>query len=346
MPSSSGLKDVQRDNLSSDPKPGVFVGEVVNVVDPEDWGRYQVRIPIIHGTIDDYADEELPFAWLAAPGKGTFESGMYLNFLRGSTVLVAFEGGDPARPIIVAGIDKRPTTDWVYSGSGDESKEWSPRDGITDLPLERRGNNTNNVLYKSPKGATFLVDEIGGAEVLKVIDRSGQFMEFSSPVIPGGGGNDLPRALGGGSGPIDRLAISEVTSGTMQWVNLHDDTIQMFFDGVERHIILRDGPEDNRIKLDIANDDLLIDIVRDQIENFGRDVTTDIGRNRLTTITINDTLVIGVNRSVTVGADDDLDVDGNLNVEVAGTNDLQVALTYTINSDVAVCVTAPIIKLN
>jgi len=95
--------------------PGIYRAVVAGVDDPEERGRYQVRIPLFHD--DAVPVEHLPWAeQVVFAGKGF---GDVPNYDVGDLVLVAFEGGDYEYPFIMGG--------WL-----------SQSQGIPDLPPEQR----------------------------------------------------------------------------------------------------------------------------------------------------------------------------------------------------------------
>ncbi len=70
---------------------GVYLGQIVNNQDPSNAGRVQVRLPMI---------SEAAWAPVASP-LGSAPSG---RAQPGSKVVVAFEGGDPSRPIVLGRV--------------------------------------------------------------------------------------------------------------------------------------------------------------------------------------------------------------------------------------------------
>ena len=73
--------------------PGVYRGVVVDNSDPQKSGRLRVRVPAIAGAADSWALPCLPFAGAAA--------GLGQPPQIGRGVWVAFEGGDPASPVLL-----------------------------------------------------------------------------------------------------------------------------------------------------------------------------------------------------------------------------------------------------
>ncbi len=162
---------------------GVYVGEVVDNVDPENWGRLKVRIEEIYGNKLETPTKEIPWASECSRSGGVFDSGSRIPYLTGSTVYIMFERGSPAHPIIMGGVTKKPVATWFYGTPHSVAKStWSPPAEGTELPKEARDNQSVHVMWKTPKGATILVEEKDGGEFLRIIDRAGQVIEMTSPV--------------------------------------------------------------------------------------------------------------------------------------------------------------------
>ncbi len=164
---------------------GAYVGIVAYTKDPEHLGRVQVRVHEIHGVKEDIPDDHLPWAYLTSLGGGFPDGGSHIPPPIGATVLVVFEHGDPNRPWVLGGVPKRTTSKWRYGTTGASAGIWQPKaDDTTDVPREVRSvaEEAVNVVLKTPKGATVLIDERDGLEALKIIDRSGQVVELDSPV--------------------------------------------------------------------------------------------------------------------------------------------------------------------
>jgi len=176
---------------------GVFIGTVENNKDPFKRGRVQVRVVEIYGVKGaDSPTDLLPWAKTIQVGGGSYDSGSYIPFPIGATVAVVFEQGNVTSPYILGGVPKKPVSDYVYGKVGDSLGEWNPSTIDTDSPREAVTDDdaTVTVLYKSPKGATILIEEVDGGEFIKIIDRSGQVLEmFSSVSVAKNDGNAQQR---------------------------------------------------------------------------------------------------------------------------------------------------------
>ena len=74
---------------------GVYLGVVADNNDPQQSGRVQIRFPWLGST-----------AWAAvASPAGSTTTG---KIQTGSTVVVAFERGDPSRPIVLGRVQGNP----------------------------------------------------------------------------------------------------------------------------------------------------------------------------------------------------------------------------------------------
>ncbi len=77
--------------------PGLMVGIVTNLEDPDGHGRVKVKFP----TLAD--DDESAWARLALPGAGP-QRGLQLMPEINDEVLVGFEQGDPSHPVVLGGL--------------------------------------------------------------------------------------------------------------------------------------------------------------------------------------------------------------------------------------------------
>lgn len=122
---------------------GVYVARVLDNVDPIDAARVKVQFPWEDG------DSESNWAPVAMPHAG-HGRGMYFMPEIGDEVLIAFEQGDPNRPVVLGSL-------W----NGNDSP---PNDGLHG---DEQGNNDiKRIVTKS--GNRFVMDDIDGNETVVV----------------------------------------------------------------------------------------------------------------------------------------------------------------------------------
>lgn len=93
--------DLMHDSERVDRLTGDYIGIVVDNVDPSNYGRVKIRIPEVHGTIDDISDADLPYAIRIDPvGFGSSsEVSSYSVPVIGSEVMVRFYNNDIYSPM-------------------------------------------------------------------------------------------------------------------------------------------------------------------------------------------------------------------------------------------------------
>ena len=160
---------------------GVYKGRVESAMDPLKVGRAQVRIPCFHGVVgngDAIPDEDLPWASYCSPTGAGCDHGSFLPPEKGDYVWVAFEGGDPDKPVILGGSFGIGASSVRNYGEGDY--QWTGSSGYVEVPLEASDavEPTTKVIYKSPKGTSILIEEKNGAEELLIVDRVGQIISM------------------------------------------------------------------------------------------------------------------------------------------------------------------------
>lgn len=77
--------------------PGLVVGQVTNINDPEERGRVKVRYPGLS------KEEETGWARIVGVGGGAERGTVFVPEVD-DEVLVAFEGGDPRQPVVIGGL--------------------------------------------------------------------------------------------------------------------------------------------------------------------------------------------------------------------------------------------------
>jgi phage baseplate assembly protein V len=123
---------------------GVAVGLVIDNQDPQGLGRVRIKFPALSD--DEIGHWARVAVLMAGADRGTF----FLPEI-GDEVLVAFEGGDIARPYVLGGL-------------------WNGQ----DKPPETNANGQNNLrLVKSRSGHLIRLDDTAGAEKIEIVDGSG-----------------------------------------------------------------------------------------------------------------------------------------------------------------------------
>lgn len=206
-------------NLITGFEPNAFyVAKVVNTEDIYGLGRIQIRIPSIHGmnaTQKYYlTDSALPWARPAILAGGGNDMGQFIIPVVGTAVFVTFEYNNPERPIYFGGIPGLRSSNpkdfndnrKVYYGKQVSSTD---NDRIRDL----EPYSAQQVIFKSLKGSTIIVNDKDGKESIRIIDAAGQqiIMENNNgeTPLPRRGNNLIPkptasiRVISGGQIKLD-----------------------------------------------------------------------------------------------------------------------------------------------
>lgn len=182
------------------PLPGFYRARVEFNRDPMKLGRVKIRLPQLHGVLED-AKNAIPTSMLPWASPGSFiaaahDMGQFIVPHVGTIVWIGFEEGDPNKPIYFGGIPStggKPKTmnhigdipednhpdfmggHWYAGTEGDAPWEvYGGRSGTTDV--------TRGVIFKSPKGHTITYDDTDNGEAFTIIDRVGQVIKFVCPV--------------------------------------------------------------------------------------------------------------------------------------------------------------------
>ncbi len=186
------LKDVAKKNSMY----GFFRGIVEFNIDPLKHGRCKVRVPAIHSTEKSTPTEQLPWCDSANFFGGFHDAGSVIVPPVGATVWVAFEQGDPLYPVYFGTWWKTPSdTREMLTKTDPNTRKTIPERPISmgtwaqtpgpEVPQEFLASPydpTLQILHKSVKGHTVLVEDRDGFEVVRIIDRSGQEIRMSCPI--------------------------------------------------------------------------------------------------------------------------------------------------------------------
>jgi uncharacterized protein involved in type VI secretion and phage assembly len=180
------------------PQPGVVVGVVDDLNDPEGLGRVKVTFPHL-------ADEPSNWARLALPMAGA-RRGTFFRPEKGDEVLVACEHGDIRQPYVVGAL-------------------WSRTDPPPDGTGTATDNNTRVIVSRS--GHRITLDDTQGSERIEITDhamKQAVVLDGSSITIQAGAGQVTISASGdvtvSAGGNLNLTATETVTiSGAKVTIN-------------------------------------------------------------------------------------------------------------------------------
>lgn len=126
-------------------QPGVVIGVVDDLNDPEGLARVRVTFPHLADEPSNWARLALP---MAGPGRGTF-----FRPEKGDEVLVACEHGDIRQPYVLSGL-------------------WSKTDQPPDQTGAAADNNVRVIVSRS--GHRITLDDTQGSERIQITDHTGK----------------------------------------------------------------------------------------------------------------------------------------------------------------------------
>lgn len=179
------LTKYDENNLS-----GIFRAIVEDNMDPLKLARVRVRVPMIHGVAggSNYlATEQIPWATPINPSGSGYDHGSCLVPDVGDLVFVLFEDNDRNYPLYLGGCYGKGGINKQYGSENDPSTyaggTWSMPNGLSEVPNEvynTSGSPTGKVVYKSPKGATIVIEDEDGRESVRILDALGQSIRMAS----------------------------------------------------------------------------------------------------------------------------------------------------------------------
>ena len=186
---------------------GIYRGKVEYNDDPLQLGRVCVRIPAIHGSESITTTEDLPWASTCNAFGGGSGYGSFMIPPVGSMVWIAFDGGDVDFPVVMGTFPVVPAKERVMLRDsnqkhpvGTQSMTKSPSEPWKTPPSNEspseflqmvRNHPETYVPFKSPKGASLVVEDRDEVERLRLTDRSGQGLVMSSPITRGNNLNNV-----------------------------------------------------------------------------------------------------------------------------------------------------------
>jgi uncharacterized protein involved in type VI secretion and phage assembly len=171
------------DTLSTSPRtssfnvPGLLVGVVTNVDDPDKAGRVKLKYPAVS------ADIEGPWARIVTLGAGN-KRGMVFQPEVNDEVLVAFEGGDPRQPVVLGGLfsGKNVLPEWGVKSGQVQSRRITSRLGHIIELADGTDPATQHVLlqlsttsHKIRLGADKLEVEVASGKPVTIKSGSASF---------------------------------------------------------------------------------------------------------------------------------------------------------------------------
>lgn len=225
--------DFDKDNKLEFNPNAFYIAVVEDTNDPYKLGRVRIRIPSIHGTNNNQAyflpNSSLPWAKPAILNGAGNDTGQFIIPAYGTRVLVSFEFNDVNKPLYFGGIptligDTKTYNDnpGIYYGS---DIEITTDDRISDLDE----SSSQQVIYKSFKGSTIIIDDKDGKESIKIIDAAGQqiIMENNSD-------DSLPRRKDR-TDPLDTANIKVITNGKIN-LNCNNLDIEANSSNIQEYI--------------------------------------------------------------------------------------------------------------
>lgn len=138
---------------------GVHVGIVVDVHDPEQQGRVQVRLPWVVDSGGGYQAWARLATLMAGAGRGSW----FIPDVD-DEVLLAFEGGDPHRPYVVGSLWNGKDQPPEQMGAGNDVRTIRTRSGVTIRMTDARHAS---LTLETPAGQRVVLSDDPGAIVVE-----------------------------------------------------------------------------------------------------------------------------------------------------------------------------------
>lgn len=167
---------------------GRIRGQVEDRSDPLRLGRVRVRIPMLHGlksSENSIKTGDLPWAMPSMSVPCGQDFGQYLVPPLGSWVWLECEEGSAQKLVYVGSYWDMSDKEVTYSSSNSDIAEIKsdakPRQIQDQFTQSKSLEPTKDILYKSLKGATIVIEEADEKESFSLIDRLGQTIALISP---------------------------------------------------------------------------------------------------------------------------------------------------------------------
>ena len=310
---------------------GMYRGKVMKTSDPDKVGYVKVLVYGIHEKFDNV--DTLPSAYVMQAYGGGQNYGTFYIPPVGSTVLVAFENGDPNAPIVVgtwfggqAGIDEHPSevpkslqncqiehVQPTATGSTTTTQEVEEIDEVyssQDALKESYRHEPRNLITKSFKGHSIEIDDTG-------IGDDGEPDEDQS---------------------TEKNQGIRITTRKKNLIHFVDE------DGKEA-IIIRDR-KNNYIQIDIENQNININVENNKNSIIHNNKNEEIYNDRNVEIHNDDNKQVDGTWNVHCNGDINIDSDTNINMTSPGVSIQATTDEVTVQADVKIKMIAPRIDLN
>lgn len=128
-----------------DIRPGISIGEVTDLNDPEKFGRVKCKLLSV-----EESESDIGWAYVAAPFAGK-EYGIHFLPCVGDLVIVAFDGGDVNRPFIIGSL-------------------WGSK---TTRPVTINNGVNDTYIIKTPNKSSITFNDKEGKESIEVKTKNG-----------------------------------------------------------------------------------------------------------------------------------------------------------------------------
>lgn len=173
---SVALSQIQNEQVANEEnRTGFYRAIVVNNYDQMNLGRVRIRIPSFHGTNSAQSfyvsDDRLPYAYPASMNGAGNLSGQYIVPLAGSLVWASFETGTDNFVYFGGVYTTSPTGNrYIYFDRSTNSGEAKQ---ITENDIPGDYDPNRYVIYRSPKGASIIIDDRDRMELVQISDSHG-----------------------------------------------------------------------------------------------------------------------------------------------------------------------------
>lgn len=302
---------------------GVYRAIVEDTQDPMKLARVRIRIPMIHGVSgsDNYlSTKDLPWATPITPTGAGYDHGSCLVPEVGDLVFVMFEDNDRNYPLYLGGCYGKGGSAKQYGSENDSSTyaggTWTMPNGLSEMPNEvynASGSPTGKVIYKSPKGATIVIEEADGKESIRILDVLGQSIRLAGSLTQAANKNNGGRRMNadsysGTGGRSDRLSSDSYSEIAI--TDAKGQQIRMLGSDIGSSITIRSGENGSGARIDLDHDGAKVEYEGNQIHLLEETAIIEVGGNNIQLHTDGSVEIEGTGK-ITIAADGKISIEGN-----------------------------------